>query len=559
MSSTTRTRGRASPDRRTIVLVGAVLINAVLVGWFTDRATAQNVAPLTIEASPDSALANMLAQLQGEPLALTDAIGEALHRDTAVATARAELEAARGAERREGGFFDPELYGEAERYSDSQPTASFFAGADVLETTQTRAEAGARMLLPFGTELSASLNTSRLSTNSAFATLSPQYDTFGQIELVQPLLRGFGPGTSGDRDAARRNVEAAEARYEDARLVSRAEVETTYWALYAAERDLAVQSLIRDRGQAFLDDVRLRAQVGSVGPSEVANARVFLAQQEQVVLDTEEALDRLSDHLVTLMGRRPTGGVERFRAADRPPTEVAPIARDRLVDLVMTRSLEVAAAEQNLAAVRARSRGASWNALPRLDLFGHLGGRGLAGTGRDLIIDFGEGEPDTIRNSLDTGFSDSFNQVIQRDFPTWSVGMRFVIPIGGGAVAGERDRLRAEVIRAEQNLEEVRRLLFQDVRKQHRELERGLQRLVLANEGIDASLEQVRIGSLQFASGRVTAFELVRLAADLADAQRRYSEALVRTARAAATLRRLTAGAYPSTGPLDPGGEGSTP
>jgi outer membrane protein TolC len=62
---------------------------------------------------------------------------------------------------------------------------------------------------------------------------------------------------------------------------------------------------------------------------------------------------------------------------------------------------------------------------------------------------------------------------------------------------------------------------------------------------VDASQEQVRIGLIEYRNGRTTAFELVRLGADLAAAQQRYSEALVRTAKAAAELRHLTSGAYP--------------
>ena len=63
-----------------------------------------------------------------------------------------------------------------------------------------------------------------------------------------------------------------------------------------------------------------------------------------------------------------------------------------------------------------------------------------------------------------------------------------------------------------------------------------------------ASIKQVEIGMLEYRNGRTTAFEVVRLAADLATAQQRYSDALVRTARAAAVLRQLTGGWYPGTG-----------
>jgi outer membrane protein TolC len=49
---------------------------------------------------------------------------------------------------------------------------------------------------------------------------------------------------------------------------------------------------------------------------------------------------------------------------------------------------------------------------------------------------------------------------------------------------------------------------------------------------------------IEYRNGRSTAFEVVRLAADLAGAQQRYSQALVRTARAAAALTQLTGGWY---------------
>jgi outer membrane protein TolC len=53
---------------------------------------------------------------------------------------------------------------------------------------------------------------------------------------------------------------------------------------------------------------------------------------------------------------------------------------------------------------------------------------------------------------------------------------------------------------------------------------------------------------IEYNNGRTTAFEIVRLAADLATAQQRYSDALVRTASAAAVLRQLSGGWYLGNG-----------
>ncbi len=77
------------------------------------------------------------------------------------------------------------------------------------------------------------------------------------------------------------------------------------------------------------------------------------------------------------------------------------------------------------------------------------------------------------------------------------------------------------------------------MRAAYRELSNGKGRLTAAKNGVDAAQEQARIGLIQFRTGRATAFELVRLGEDFAVAQQRYSDALVRTAKAAATLKQL--------------------
>ena len=78
------------------------------------------------------------------------------------------------------------------------------------------------------------------------------------------------------------------------------------------------------------------------------------------------------------------------------------------------------------------------------------------------------------------------------------------------------------------------------MRAAYREVSHGNGRLKAARDGVEAAEEQIRIGLIEFRTGRVTAFELVRLGEDFATAQQRYSDALVRTAKAAATLRQLT-------------------
>ena len=506
----------------------------VFLALFLSQAVAQN-----LQANPDSALVNILEQLAGKPLGLQDAVKQAKQNATSVRAAEAAYLAARGAVRREAGLFDPELFFALEYFDQEQPTASFFAGAPILTTTQTTGSAGLRMQLPTGTSLEASLNTVRLKTNSAFAFLNPQYTTFGSLSLRQPLLGGFHVSARKELARAEQAMKAAKARYDQEVLAIRTQVENSYWDLYAAERDYAVQQLTRDQADAFLHETESRARAGLIGPNQVANARTFLAEQEILLLDRDEQLDRLSDQLASLIGSRPESGQRHFITTDDPPGEFLLVDVDELVGKAIRNNLDLHAAKADVEAVRALSKAAFWQAMPRVDLVGSLGGNGLSGMPQDVI--FGG---DTLRSTVSGELNDALSQSLKRDYPSWSVGVEVSVPLGLRSGLGEKSRLNAEVVIAEQRYIQVTRLLEELVRASYRELFHGQRRLQAAREGVEAAQEQVRIGLIEFQNGRSTAFELVRLGADLAVAQQRYTQALVRTAKAAASLRQLTSGEY---------------
>ncbi|MBI4548122.1 MAG: TolC family protein [Ignavibacteriae bacterium] len=493
--------------------------------------------------NPDSALQIILSHLEGTSLSLTDAMKYGLQNATSVRTAEATYLAARGAARREAGGFDPELFFALNHLDQELPTASFFSGAPVLSTTQTITSGGLRMELPIGTNIEASLSTLRLKTNSAFAFLNPQYTAFGSLSFRQPLLGGLHISARKQARKADQEMEAAKARYDQEVLAISTEAEHGYWDLYAVERDYAVQKLTRDRAEAFLRETELRAKTGLIGPNQVANARTFLAEQEILLLDREEQLDRLSDQLASLIGTRPDAGQRRFITIDDPPAEFPLEDVDALVQQAIQNNLDLQAAKADVEAKRTLSSAAFWEALPSVNLVGSLGGSGLLGTLQD--VSFGD---TTYRAPSDRQgqFGDVISQAVKREFPSWSVGVEVNIPIALRSGLGEKERLEAEVMMAEQQYIQQARILEERARSAYRELSHGKQRLIAAREGVDAAQEQVRIGLIEFQNGLSTAFELVRLGADFAVAQQRYSQALVRGAKAAATLRQLTSGEYKS-------------
>jgi outer membrane protein TolC len=492
--------------------------------------------------NPDSALQIILAQHIGTKLSLTQATQYALNNATSVKSAEASYLAALGTVRREKGFFDPEFFFNFGYQDQQQPTASFFAGAPTLATQQTKYQTGIRMDLPTGTKLELSLNGTRLKTNSSFAFLNPEYDTYGTLSIRQPLLNGFTASAREHLSVAENELEARKFNYDQQVLAIKSVVERAYWDLYEAERNFAVQQLTHDQAEALLKETELKAKSGIVGPNQVANAKTFLAEQNLLLIDREEQLDKQSDQLSTLIGVRPEAGMTCFIPSDEPPKDFQVENADVLVEYATKSNLDLQALEKEVEAVRVQMNSAKWKVLPKLDLVGSLGGSGLAGMPQNVI--FGG---DTLRTTRNGSFGNALTQMSKREFPNWNIGLEINIPIGFRGSLGEKDRLEAEVYNVQQRYIELSRSLEEQVRSAWRELFHGKKRLDAALEGVKAAQEQVRIGMIEFHIGRSTAFELVRLGADLAAAQQRYSEALVRTAKAVALLKQLTSEKYTGT------------
>ncbi len=515
----------------------AAFLNTPLTVFAQTQGVGDAPAPsrsILLETNPDSALAIALSQITGAPLTLAEAQAAALDQATDVREARGALMAARGTMRSQKGAFDPELFAEISRMEEQTPSASPFS-ATLVRSKEAFASGGARITLPTGTELTASIQTTRFEADSSFSGANPQYDAAAALEFRQPLLKGFGPAAWGRRSAAARSYDAARARYDDAVQRTGAVVEQTYWDLYAAERDLAVQRLLRDRAASFLDQAEKRGKAGIVGPSVVANARVFLSEQEQAVLDREEQYDKISDRLGSLLGRRPASGQTRYRPIDNPPREFAVEPEDSVVERSMARNRSLASFRHAVASARALARAARWNAFPQLDLFGSVGGVGLNGTPRPITV---LGSTYVANISGDRG--DAAADAIDRRYPNWTFGARMTIPIGFRQGMGDHQRAKGELEQAEQRYLAARRSLEERVRAAHRDLVHSVKRLDAARMGVDAALEQARIGLLEYGLGKTTSFDLVRLGADVASSQQRFSQALVRTAKAVAELRWLT-------------------
>jgi outer membrane protein TolC len=506
----------------------AVLSIAIVAALWGPRAEAQ--APALAE--PDTSY--LAGEIEGQTLGLTLDQAHRLSVANSPLTrgALGALRSAKGSQMIVAGDFDPVLVAANEQISVDSPVSSPFAGSELRERLVT---GGVSWLSPIGTNISVSMVQDKVETNAPFTTLPRERRAGARVNFVQPLLKGFGPAaTRGELRARDREVEAAERRYESAELLLSADVEASYWTLYAIERDVAARRRQRQSAAVFLRDQMLRGRAGVAGPAAVAAARTFLADQEAILLESRLAVRTASDRLAQAIGISP-GANARLHAADEPTPPPALEPLDDVMHRAMTVNTELRAAEQDTAAAIHRLKAAAWNAWPSIEAYGGYGGQGLAGTSQQIV--FGG---DTLGSTVDTGFDHAWDQVWGDDYPEWNFGVRLIMPIPWRSDRGEHERARGEYERAREALRGRRLALETDVRTAYREAETAQATLTALRELLSATQEQARIGRLEYQTGRATAYDIVDLEAQVAGAQLRMSQAMVRVARSRAELRRLT-------------------
>ena len=204
-----------------------------------------------------------------------------------------------------------------------------------------------------------------------------------------------------------------------------------------------------------MKDTETRAKTGLIGPNQVASARTFLAEQNILLLDREEQLDRLSDALASLIGHRPGNGSTRLITVDTPPSDFTVDNVDQLIEEAMHKNLSIQAANADIEAQRILLRATNWEYLPQVNLVGSLAGNGLTGSPQDVMFN-GTTLPGSTRNG---SLGDAVSSSLKREYPAWSVGITVSVPIGMRAGLGERDRQEAQVVIAEERQIQLQRSL----------------------------------------------------------------------------------------------------
>jgi len=489
-----------------------------------------NAAELEISALP--AQIESLPVTEGDVLKLdlTGAYQLALARNLNLHVGRYDIAVANANVRGSGGIFDPTLWANLNFDSTAAPTSTILEGANVAESDSMRFGLGVNQLLPSGTQLGASWSSFRGKTNSTFFFLNPRWDANLNLTLTQPLLNGFGTNATRAQIIIAENLRDQTAVGFEVQIIRLlADVELAYWELVATRQAIGVTVQSLELAERLLEETRQRVEVGTSAPIDMVQSEATVATRHQELIYANNAAANAEDNLKGLLGfDLPHEWQVRVEATDS--YNVDPLLPDlgESIEIALHKRPAIIQQELEMDRLNTNVKVARNSALSRLDLTGSYGWGGVSGT--STITD-DEGNPITIRE----GWGDAAKQVFDFDFPRWTVGLNFSVPVGNHRAKERLAATRYQRDRSGAQLAALKQEITRQVRFAVRALEDGAAAIDAAVASRRLAVRNLEAEQTKFNNGLSTNFQVSEIQDALASAQFGEIQARVGYRKAIAT------------------------
>lgn len=430
----------------------------------------------------------------------------------------------------------PTLQTGVHRNSQLQPPTSLFAGSEGIETGLWSASASVVQLMPWGGgNYLFGVDTSRTTSNSLIASLNPALSARLRLGISQPLLRDFTiDATRAQVDIAQRNRSIADTVLEENVIGAGASAERAYWLLVAALAQTDVQQRSLDLALELERTNRARVDVGQSPPLDLVAARAEVAQRRENLIVARTRARQAEDLLRTLIVDPARGDFWslRLEPADRvPPPGPAPDV-DAAVRRALAERTDLIRARRAIEISEVGITLAKSESKPDLRLEANYLTDGAGGT---RLLRTG-GFPGTVTGSEVTRYSDVLGQVLQFDYPTWTVGMTFSYPLGKSAAEANLARARIEKDQTAARLRSLEFSTVREVREAAWTLEQNQQRIETARLSRELAEQRLDAEQRRFEVGMSTSFLVIQAQRDLAVARNNELQALLDYQLAAVTF-----------------------
>jgi outer membrane protein TolC len=274
--------------------------------------------------------------------------------------------------------------------------------------------------------------TTRSNYNSSTYLFNPSINGYFDFQVNQPLLQGFGSGVN-DRyiKVAKNNMKITDMQMKLQVATTISAVLNLYWDLVSFNDAVRIKEQALTTAQNLLEGNKKQVSIGALPAVEVtrAAAEVSASKEDLLIAQTNVAQQE-----IVLKNALNRNGLENtwlddvhIIPLDRievPQTEEIQPIQDLLQEALTNRQ-DILQSQVNVESAKFLARGDKNSLLPSLSAFAELTNHGLAGPVNSLYSNCcGEPNPFFVG-----GLGSVFSQLFRRNFPDYSAGLAFTIPI----------------------------------------------------------------------------------------------------------------------------------
>jgi len=355
---------------------------------------------------------------------------------------------------------DPTLFvsGQAAHQTNAL-TSSFTTGTNSLVSSARALQWGISKGFLTGTNVQLSTGYQSLYQNSPVNDINPSINGSANLQIVQPILQGFGWATNSRYiRIAKNNIELSDLSFKAQVIATVKNVTDLYFDLVSFDSDLKSKQQAVEIAQKLYEDNKKRVTLGAIAPIDIVQAE---AQVETAKLDYATAEAQVLQQEMILKAALTRRGVDNLSVVDARvvPTDPVRVPENETVEPLQDMVSEALAHRPelketliNLENSRLTMQGVKNAMLPSLNAYVNLTNHGLAGQVNTVPVPPNASPLVGIishnpSNLFVGGYGTFFAQLLSRNFPDYSIGFNLNIPLSNGGA-------RADMIKAQLDLRE---------------------------------------------------------------------------------------------------------
>jgi len=313
-----------------------------------------------------------------------------------------------------------------------------------------------------GTALQATIQNSRITTDSPFTVYSPELNSTFRATVTQHLLQGAGIWINKRfMYQAINDRRITDSSFRQQILYTVNQVEGIYWGLVSAYEDVASRERALAQSTKLSEDTHKQLEIGTMAPLDVVQADSTVATDRQALTASQNTLNYQQQIIKQAIARNlndqklataPVIPTDRIKL-DQIDEEKQPV--EDLVQSAFKNRPELEQAALTLRNDEITLKGAKHALRPALDIYGFYGSAALGGSQSASAVNFRTGLPYDPGTFPSNGYGTVLTNLFNSSAPDKGMGFSMTIPIRNREAQATQARSLMEYRQAELRLAQL--------------------------------------------------------------------------------------------------------